>query len=315
MHKTKQNLWPTSRSVRALLSLAGAALTAGAFAQVAPAPAAEAPKPAATADEEVVVLSPFEVTSESTNGYAAATTLAGNRLNTELRDIGSAVSVITSEFLKDIGATDNRTLLQYTTGSEVGGTYGNFGGNGNGASLDESGKLINPNQNTRIRGLTAADNARDFFLSDIPWDGYSVDGVDLQRGPNSILFGQGSPAGMINVRTKQAMFRNANEVQFRLGSYGANRQSLDVNRVLLDEELALRVAALRNDDQFKQDPAQSMDKRIYGAVRWEPKTLKKNGMRTILKANYEAGQIRSNNPRTLPPMDRITPGSKPAATR
>ncbi|HLP10106.1 MAG TPA: TonB-dependent receptor plug domain-containing protein [Opitutaceae bacterium] len=268
------------------------------------------PEARTEAEDEVVILSPFEVTSEATTGYAAASTLAGNRLNSELRDLGSAVSVITSSFLNDVGATDNRTLLQYTTGSEVGGSYGNFAGNGDGPLLDESSKFISPNTNTRIRGLTSADNTRDFFLTDVPWDSYAVDGVDLQRGPNSILFGQGSPAGIINTRTKQAMFRNAGEASVRIGSYGANRQALDLNHVLLPDQLALRVAALRNDDQFKQEPAYSKDERLYGALRFEPAFLKKNGMRTILKANYEAGRVRSNNPRTLPPIDLITPWFK-----
>lgn len=276
---------------------------AGLLAQTAPA------KPTAkTADEEeVVVLSPFEVSSQATTGYAAATTLAGNRLATELRDIGNAVTVITGEFLKDVGATDNKTLLQYTTNSEVGGFYGNFAGFGDGSHLDESNKFTNPNQNTRIRGLTSADNTRDFFLTDIPWEGYNVDGVDLQRGPNSILFGQGSPAGIINTRTKQAKFRDANEVSFRVGSFGSTRAALDVNKVLIKDELALRLAAVRNDEKFKQDPAYSLQKRLYGAIRWEPGFLKKGSARTILKGNIEFGDIQSNNPRQLPPNDRITP--------
>ncbi len=277
------------------------------FAQTAPTDATPSASAAPATDEDVVVLSPFEVSASSNSGYAASTTLAGNRLNTELRDIGSAVSVVTSEFLKDVGATDNRTLLQYTTSSEVGGTYGNFGGAGDGAVLDESPKFVTPNTNTRIRGLAAADNTRDFFMTSIPWDGYAVDGVDLQRGANSILFGMGSPAGIINTRSKQAMFTNANEVSFRLGSYGANRATLDVNRVLLEEQLSVRLAALRNDDKFKQDPAFSKDERLYSALRFEPKFLKRAGMRTIIKGNYEVGRVRSNNPRTLPPIDMLTP--------
>ena len=35
-------------------------------------------------------------------GYAAATTLAGSRLNTELRDVGNAVTVVNQQFLKDV---------------------------------------------------------------------------------------------------------------------------------------------------------------------------------------------------------------------
>lgn len=113
-----------------------AAPVAGAAAVPAPAPNGSAPVIAQaggggfgdSADEEVVVLSPFMVMAPEATGYHAATTLAGTRIRTELRDIGSAVSVVTGEFLRDIGATSNADLLQYTTGNEFGGVAGNFGG-------------------------------------------------------------------------------------------------------------------------------------------------------------------------------------------
>jgi outer membrane receptor protein involved in Fe transport len=294
-----KNRYPPAFAALAVLLMSA---PVGLWAQAAQ-PTGQAP----AKEEEVIVLSPFEVSSEATTGYAAATTLAGNRLATELRDIGNAVTVVTSQFLKDIGATDNKSLLQYTTNTEVGGFYGNFAGLGDSSHLDESSKFTNPNQNTRIRGLTAADNTRDYFLTDIPWEGYNIDGVDLQRGPNSILFGQGSPAGIINTRTKPASFKDSNEVTFRVGSWGSTRATLDINKVLLKNELAIRIAAVRNDEQFKQDPAYSLQKRIYGALRYEPGFLKKGSARTIFKANIEFGDIDSNNPRQLPPNDRITP--------
>ncbi|GAB5559202.1 MAG: hypothetical protein SynsKO_08490 [Synoicihabitans sp.] len=258
-------------------------------------------------EEDVVVLSPFEVSAEEEQGYAAATTLAGNRLNTELRDIGNAVTVVTKQFLDDIGAVDNESLLQYTVGTEVGNVQGNFTGTGDGALLDESSRFTNPNQNTRVRGLAAADNTRDYFLSNIPWDGYNVDRVDLQRGPNSILFGQGSPAGIINVGTKQAMFNNSNEVTFRVGSFGSARGTVDFNRVLIEDQLAVRVAGVKDNQKFKQDPSFSNTERIFGAVRYEPGFLKKGSARTIIKAHGEFGSVDSNRPRTLPPIDLITP--------
>ena len=288
----------------AALTLSAAFATSALWAQQAAKPAKDTDT---KKDEDVIVLSPFEVSSGNSDSYTAATTLAGNRLATELRDIGNAVTVITPQFLKDIGATDNKTLLQYTTNTEVGGFYGNFTGAGDGSHLDESPRFTNPNTNTRVRGLTSADNTRDFFLTDIPWEGYNVDGVDLQRGPNSILFGQGSPAGIINTRTKQASFRDANEVSFRVGSWGSTRGTIDINKVLIKDELAARISTVRNDEKYKQDPAYSLQKRLYGAIRWEPAFLKKGSARTILKANIEYGDIGSNNPRQLPPTDRITP--------
>jgi outer membrane receptor protein involved in Fe transport len=255
----------------------------------------------------VIVLSPFEVSAATDQGYSAATTLAGNRLNTELRDVGNAIQVITTQFLKDTGAVNNETLLTYTTSTEVGSTYGNFTGLGDGANLSETGRFTNPSANTRVRGLTNADNTRDYFLTDIPWDGYNIDRIDLSRGPNSILFGQGSPAGIINAGTKPASFRNANEVDIRVDDNGSLRASVDINRVILKDELAIRVIALRDDTKFKQKPAFRDDHRIFGAIRYEPGFLKKGSARTILKANAEAGNINSNNSRNLPPYDNISP--------
>ena len=244
-------------------------------AQTAAAPAAAAPR-----EEEVLVLTPFEVTSSGEEGYNAATTLAGNRLKTELRDVGSAIQVVTSQFLRDTGATDNTSLLQYTTGTEVGGLRGNFAGFGNAAQLNED--TLRPSENTRVRGLAAADNTRDYFRSDIPWDSYNVDRVELQRGANSILFGQGSPAGIINTGLKTAVFKNSGEAELRVDSYGTLRGTLDINRVLVPKELAIRISALAEDEKFRQEEAFSKDKRIYAALRYEPKVLNREGLITAI---------------------------------
>ncbi len=271
-----------------------------------------APAAASTAapkEEEILVLSPFEVkaTSES-NAYTADATLAGNRLSTQLRDIGSSVTVVTSQFLLDTGATDNTSLLQRLGGTEVGGVNGNFAsaGSGSSATLLTEDTISRPRA-PGSRGLAAADNARDFFISDIPWDAYNVDRIDISRGPNAILFGEGSPAGIINATSKSASFVNSGNVDFRLGSWGSTRGSLDINQVIVPGQVAVRLDVLRNHQKFEQKPAYSKDQRIFGALRIEPAFLNKNGNRTIFKANYESGQVDSNNPRALPPTDHITP--------
>ncbi len=68
-----------------------------------------------------IVLSPFEISTENEDGYVASQTLAGARLRTDLREMASAASVVTPQFLKDVGATSNDGLLQYTASTEVGG--------------------------------------------------------------------------------------------------------------------------------------------------------------------------------------------------
>ncbi len=259
-------------------------------------------------DEEIIELSPFEVSEDSDVGYLATSTLAGTRIRTDLRDVGSAISVVTEEFLKDTGATDNQSLLMYTTGTEVGGVGGNYAGADIGDTASErSTAFTNPNSNNRVRGLAQADNTRGYFRSNVPWDGYNVSRVDMQRGPNSMLFGLGSPAGVINVTLDGASFYDEGEMEFRFGSYESTRFSLNVNREILDDELAIRVAGLIDREKYRQKPAFEDDTRLYAAVRYEPSFLKTDWASTTITANYEFGRIDRNAPRTLTPIDKITP--------
>lgn len=258
------------------------------------------------ADDDIIELSPFEVTGSRDTGYRASETLAGNRLRTSLRDVGSAVSVLNDEFLQDTGSTNAEQLLVYAANTEVSGQGGSFLGQGDGAILDSTSRQ-SPVANTRVRGLSEADNTRDFFLTDIPWDSYVVNRIDLQRGANSVLFGIGSPAGIINATTQTAEFFDAGEAEARIGSYGSYRFSLNYNKEILENELAVRVAGLYDDTKYRQDPAFREDKRIYGAIRYEPSFLNSGSARTRFRANFEDGEIDENRPRLTPPMDALTP--------
>ena len=63
---------------------------------------------------DAIVLSPFEVAAGQDNGYAASGTLAGTRLRTDLRDVPASISVVTKQFMDDVGATNLEGLLTYT---------------------------------------------------------------------------------------------------------------------------------------------------------------------------------------------------------
>ena len=259
--------------------------------------------------EEVVRLSPFVVDATADqNGYKANTTLAGTRVRSDLKDIASSISVVTQQFLQDTGAKNNADLLVYTPSTEVAGIRGNFTGIAGAPVYQEN----TVNSSTRVRGLDSADNTRNYFISDIPWDGYNVGRVDLQRGPNSILFGTGSPAGIINTSTNDASFKTAYNVENRIDQYGSVRNSINFNKVLIDNQLAIRVAALKDSEKYEQHFAYNKSTRYFGALRYDPK-LFGEGNTTTIRANFEKGQIRSNNPRQLPPTDEITPWFKSGA--
>lgn len=262
----------------------------------------QTPAPASPPKEEVVELSPFVVSSEEDEGYDAKYTLAGTRIRTDIKDVGSSISIVTAKFLADTGTTNATQLLVYTPNTEVSAPGGNFLGIGDNSKAGS----INYGT-TRVRGLTSADNTRDFFLSDIPWDSYNTGRVDIQRGPNSILFGIGSPAGIINAGLNHAGYKTSYKVENRVDNFGSVRFTGDFNQVILKNELAVRVSLLSDDTKFQQEPAFRKDKRLYAALRYDPRFLNSDAMKTTIEVNAERGDIKQNLPRPSPPNDYLTP--------
>src|SRR5262249_26445049 len=87
-------------------ALAGAA----AFGQAVSAP----PEPK---DETPVKLDPFNVSADSDVGFVAATSLAGGRIASALKDTPVAYSVMTKEFLDAFNITDISQAAQFSVGS------------------------------------------------------------------------------------------------------------------------------------------------------------------------------------------------------
>lgn len=269
--------------------------------------AGEVPK-----DSETVVLSPFVVSTSSDVGYEASSSLAGTGLNTKLTDLGASVSVVTARFLEDTGSTNLKDLLVYQTNMETKG----FGGNLSGATPSLGGITGEPSlsnsdssSGNRVRGLADATLARNFYRSVIPMDSYNTDRVEINRGANALLFGVGSPAGIINTSTSAAeLYKTFGNVGLSAGSYGSWRASLDANVALMKDVLAFRVAAVKDNEKFQQEFAHNDTKRVYAAGAWDIKQLRNRGIltSTTLRANYERGDIKSNNPRVLTPLDRLS---------
>ncbi len=259
--------------------------------------------------EDVVVLSPFTVQTNTDVGYEASSSLSGTGLNTKLTDLGASVSVITAKFLEDTGSKNLSDVLVYQTNMEVRG----FGGNLSGASPAGGGvtgepSLSNGPTGTRVRGLAEATQARNFYRSIIPMDGYNTDRVEINRGANALLFGVGSPAGIINTSTASAdLQRQRGELKLSIGSYESWRATLDYNAVPSKGNFAVRIAAVKDDEKYQQDFAFTDTERKYAAAGWDVQPLRKWGIldSTVVRASYESGRIVSNNPRLLPPSDRL----------
>jgi len=258
-------------------------------------------------DDDVIELSPFAVDAAEDIGYRATTTLAGSRVRSNIGDLGASIAVITEEFMEDTGATDGESLLQFVGNMEVGGVLGNFSNSDGGNGTVES--RVNPQRGQRVRGLVSANLTRDYFQTDIPFDSYNTSRVVVNRGPNSILFGLGSPGGVINNNLKRAYIgQDTTEVAFRFDHRGSMRGTFDIARTLVDDRLAIRIAGLREEQKYKQDPAFTDDTRMYLA--WEATLFKNENSnwlgRTSVRGSYERGKIDSNPPDVIPPTDSFS---------
>jgi len=271
--------------------------------------------------EQPVVLSPFEVESTEDTGYRARNTLAGSRINTDLKDVAGPITVVTRDFLDDIGAVDVSDILTYEVGTE--GTK-DFSSNTPQLGRTSDNAAQDPAGATRGRGLAPFDFTQNYFysLSDVitgyssqsvGFDTYNLDSVTIVRGADSILAGLGSPAGIINYSPQLAgLERNSYDLSYRFGSYGDKRAKVNANIVVVPGVFALRIDALDKDAGFEAQPAYDHDKRLYLAATWKP--FKK----TTIRASYETVNVKEHLPATFTPEDDITQwvqlGSPSAAT-
>ncbi len=249
--------------------------------------------------EEPVQLSPFEVVSQD-RGYYASSTMSGTRLNSRVEDLASSITVITKEQMSDFAMLDINDIFLYEAGTEGTGTYTEFSVDRNGSPVDNS---LNPNSANRVRGVGSANLSFANFETSgrMPIDPSIIDAVEISRGPNSTVFGLGNAAGTVNMAPASAnLNRNRSQASMRFDSFGGYRASLDLNRVLLRNTLAVRGSAVFQHEGYVRKPSGTDSKRLNTMVRYQP------FRRTTLTASHFYYHITGNRPNTTPPRDAIT---------
>ena len=282
-------LWKTRCFIlRTAACAAGSLLGVSLSAQSAPKPAAAG---APNASEETVVLTPFEVATNQDTGYAGQDTLSGSRLRTNLRDVAAAISPMTGEFLRDIAATNIESAIEYGVGTRMDTDDARTAGPV-GDGYNDSIRGI------RIRGLPGGGRSINFFGAPGEVDMYMIEGLEVSRGPNSILYGFGSPAGRINIASKQAQ-TNKNIYSFsnRLDSWGGERWIADANFSLIKNKLGVRAAVLKGREESWRRAGHNDQDRLYLTGKWQI------DRKTTLKADFERGLAKRFVPRPFFGLD------------
>ncbi len=270
----------TKLTLRAFLACGTLQAAASGFAQTLPPLQSGSPLPPTPSVEGAVVeLSPFTVNATADKGYRAENTLAGSRLNTNLRDTPSSVSVFTEKFLQDLGINQIEDFIGYTVGATLGVQDTNAASNANAAI---NGSLLV--RGVDIRGIGSS-LGLDYFKSITPNDSYRIGRYDESRGPNGILFGISSAGGLINQSSILATTnRDSGKVGYEFGSgaVSANRWDFRANQVVIPQKLAFAVSAVDQQNSGWRKPDYQDKRRLFGTLTFTPTdriTLRVSGER------------------------------------
>jgi len=290
-----------------VLSVLFGLLTGGLNAQQVTPSATEPVKPATTQSkdakpmtpvaplDETMILNPFVVTTSGDQGYLAQNSVSGSRMNTPLYDVGAPTTSFTQQFLEDIASTSVDDLRKYMVSTEIVWPE------------STSNERAQDSPAVRIRGLPAVNNSINFFQipvgdSTLRLDHYNTARVDQSRGPNSILFGLGSPGGVINVSTNRAVLNRAfGSVTVQGRSYEGLRNSFDYNLPLIKDRLSLRIDAVQDDKNGWRYHEWDTQERGYATLRWQ---IAKN---TILDVEAEHGRVNKLQAYPFTAQDNYTP--------
>ncbi|MEH2067026.1 MAG: TonB-dependent siderophore receptor [Nostoc sp.] len=165
-------------------------------------------EPAAQQDEPIELV----VTGEQ-DGYRAQDASTATKTDTPLRDIPASVQVIPRQIIEDRAVTQVNQALQNVSGVN--------------ASVYQG-----VTEQINIRGFDTGSYFKNGSVNPFQYDLVTTDNlerIEVLKGPAGVLFGQGSPGGIVNLVTKKPLNEPYYNLSFSAGSFGLYRPSLDIS--------------------------------------------------------------------------------------
>jgi iron complex outermembrane recepter protein len=160
--------------------------------------------------------------------------VTATKTDTPITEIPQAITVVTTEQIKDQGGLTIREALTYTAGVSTQG--------------DDSRGDFN-----YIRGFFAATYLdglkRNFGFVYTPRpDINTLERVEVLLGPSAVLYGAGSSGGLVNMQSKRPKFEFGGSASISYGSYNRKEAVADITGPLSDTVAARMVAVVRDAD-------------------------------------------------------------------
>lgn len=227
-----------------------------------------------SSSDETIQMSAFTVSEEKSTGYESMQTTSGMRTVQELKNVANSISVVNSQLITDLGAITIEDITQWTVTGEA---------NPDPSVVSGSSRLI-------FRGIQNNYAIRNGWIWYSPIDSYSTERLELLRGPNAFLYGEADLGGAQNQITKRGIFtKSFSRVKLIAGSNDLYRAELDFNR-RLNDQVALRIAAVKSDNKTWWDHGQRDFRGIYGAVTYRPF---RNTTVTVMGEIADSNEVRS----------------------
>lgn len=173
-----------------------------------------------------------------TRGYGAETTTTGTFVNVPVLEVPASVSVVTQDLIRDQQALRLDDIFRDVPGAS------------------KLGDQLRPDT-LLLRGFEV--RSQDYRKNGMrdptytPRDLANVERVEILKGPASVLYGSGQPAGTVNIITKKPIDDDFATFATQLGNYGLDRYTIDANGAIGDDRAALfRInMAYENRDSFR----------------------------------------------------------------
>ncbi|BFO54660.1 TonB-dependent siderophore receptor [Acidovorax sacchari] len=261
-HRRASRPGATPRALVRSLSAAAATLcTLGA------ATAAHAQQAAATgsAPATEATLAPVTVSADGQQenpvgpvaGFAARRALSATKTDTPLIETPQAISVVTRDQMEAQGAQTLRQTTAYTAGM-----VSNYFD-----SRVDSFKARGGDVTQYLDGLLRTYGT----YNNIKADPYLLERVEFLRGPSSVLYGQGSVGGVLNLTSKRPQAEPLREVQVQLGNYARKQIAADLTGPLTqDGQWLYRLVAVGRDSDSQVDHVGD-DRQVFApTLTWKP---------------------------------------------
>lgn len=239
-----------------LLALCGAAHAQQATPTAPTAPAAPAAEKA-LAPVTVSAGAEQENPTAPVTGFVAKRALSATKTDTPLIETPQAISVITRDQMEAQGVQTLRQVTAYTAGA-----VSNYFD-----SRQDTFKARGGDVTQYLDGMVRFIG----YWNDTRPDPYTLERVEFLRGPSSVLYGQGSVGGVLNLTSKHPQAEPLREVQVQLGNHARKQIAADMTgKLTQDGDWLYRLVAVGRDSNTQVDHVRDDRVVIAPTVTWKP---------------------------------------------